>query len=151
MDWTTIAFSTCSGGLAGAILNLCMTPLVPRRVQRNIMKSTNRKEAVRAYRDWTSKAYDLYMRTEVTWAGANPPREVKGTVADPEYLELLNEADISIKTAFKESEYQGFRAFVTWFERTLGSAFSKGDLLNFAEYHQKRSVLVSALNEQIGK
>ncbi|HEX4277310.1 MAG TPA: hypothetical protein VHZ74_18265 [Bryobacteraceae bacterium] len=91
------------------------------------------------------------MRTEVTWAGANPPREVKGTVADPEYLELLNEADISIKTAFKESEYQGFRAFVTWFERTLGSAFSKGDLLNFAEYHQKRSVLVSALNEQIGK
>jgi hypothetical protein len=43
------------------------------------------------------------MRTEVTWVGANPPQEVKGTVAAHEYLELLNEADISIKTASKES------------------------------------------------
>ena len=50
----------------------------------------------------------FYMRTEAMPAGDNRPHGSKGTIADPEYLKALNEADLSIKTAFREAEHEEF-------------------------------------------
>lgn len=72
------------------------------------MRASSRNEAIHAFKEWTSIAYLLYMRTEAMSAGDNRPHGSKGTIADPEYLKALNEADLSIKTAFREAEHEEF-------------------------------------------
>ncbi|MCX6611951.1 MAG: hypothetical protein NTW74_13995 [Acidobacteria bacterium] len=142
-----IVVSAVTGGLAGAII----TSIVQRRMQVRLMNATLRHNAINDLKTWTSKAYQLYMANEATWAGANRPHNADGTLKNPEYTTLRNAADLAIKTTFDGNSYTTFEDFAQRLETSLYEAFTKGQILPFEDFHVRREELVQQLLARLWK
>jgi len=134
-----------TGGLAGALVSTASAPFIQAWLQRRAARAGLRQNAILDVKAWTSKAYELYMATEATWIGGSRPPGEKGTLANPLYIGLLNAADLSVKTAFRPTQYEGFKTFANWLEDTLFKAFARSEILPFAEFHARQEELTGAL------
>jgi hypothetical protein len=141
----SVIVSAVSGGLAGAIF----TFFAQKSLQKRATQASLRQNGIQDFKVWTSKAYELYMANEAKWAGGVRPIDAKGTLSNSEYLDLLNAADLSIKTVFNDSEYAEFRDFAKRMEKSLVDAYSRGELLPFEDYHTRREELVRHLVEKL--
>lgn len=73
MDWNTVTaaviisagVSAVTGGLAGAVYN----SRAQKKLQKRSMHASLRQKGIQDFIAWTSKAYELYMANEATWAG----------------------------------------------------------------------------------
>jgi hypothetical protein len=138
-----------SGGLAGAVLTLALTPWVQRSVQKSVIRLTGKKDAIRDVVDWTSKAYTLYMGNEAKWAAGVRPQDATATLFSPEYQLSRTLADVMVKTNFSADRYTEFKSFADWLEKALHLAYAQGESFPFEEFHRGVEGVISSLAKAI--